>query len=306
MIEQAELRRQEYVGRINRVIDYVREDIAGDLRLDTLARVANFSPYHFHRVFKSVVGETLNDFVRRLRAQKAASQLIHNPALTITQIAVGCGYSSSSAFAREFRQRFGVSASQFRAGGHDSLVRFRRELEESGVEFVNPAEIRDIRSDMVFRVGVREEPARHVAYMRHVGRYSEIGKAFQRLMRWAGPRRLLRFPETEVLAIYHDNPDVTPASQLRADACVTVPVGTKVKGDIGSMNLPGGTYAVAYVEIDPSEYGDAWDKLVGEWMPENEHEPDTERLCYELYLNDPDQHPEKKHIVDICEPVRKT
>jgi AraC family transcriptional regulator len=303
VIDQSELRRQEYVGRINRVIDYVRENIAGDLRLATLAGVANFSSHHFHRVFKSIVGETLSDFVRRLRAQKAASQLIHNPALTITEIAVGCGYSSSSAFAREFRQRFGVSASQFRAGGPDSLVRFRRELEERGVEFTNPPDLTDRRTDMIFRVGVREEPERHVAYIRHVGRYNEIGDAFQRLMRWAGPRRLLRFPETEVLAIYHDNPDVTPASQLRADACVTVPVGTKVKRDIGTMTLPGGTYAVAHVEIDVTQYGEAWERLIGEWLPQSGYQPD-DRPCYELYLNDPRKHPEEKHIVDICEPVR--
>lgn len=304
MIDQGELRRQEYVGRINRVIDYVRENIAGDLRLDTLARVANFSPYHFHRVFKSVVGETLNDFVRRLRAQKAASQLIHNPALTITQIAVGCGYSSSSAFAREFRQRFGVSASQFRAGDHDSLIRFRRELEERGVEFANPPDLPRTRTDMIFRVDVRELPERHVAYIRHVGRYNEIGEAFQRLMRWAGPRRLLRFPETQMLAIYLDSPDITPVDKLRADACITVPVGTKVKGDVGTMAVAGGAFAVAYVEIGVTQYGEAWDRLIGGWLPQSGYQPD-DRLCYELYLNDPRKHPENKHIVDISEPVRK-
>jgi AraC family transcriptional regulator len=303
MIDSGELRRQEYVGRINRVIDYVRENIAGDLRLETLARVANFSPYHFHRVFKSVVGETLNDFVRRLRAQKAASQLIHNPTQTITEIAVACGYSSSSAFAREFRQRFGVSASQFRAGGHDSLTRFRREMEERGDEFTNPPDLPRSRTDMIFRVSVREMPERHVAYIRHVGRYNEIGKAFQRLMRWAGPRRLLRLPETQVLAIYHDNPDVTPVPQLRADACVTVPMGTKVKRDIGTMTLPGGSYAVAHVEIDATQYGEAWDRLIGEWLPQSGYQPD-DRPCYELYLNEPRKHPESKHIVEICEPVR--
>ena len=303
MIDQAKLRRQEYVGRINRVIDHVRANAAGDLRLETLARVASFSPYHFHRIFKSIVGETLSDYVRRFRAQKAASQLVHNPTLPITEIAVGCGYSSSSSFAREFRQRFGVSAAQCRAGGHDSLARFRRELEERGVEFVNPAGIRETRSNMTFRVQVREEPERHVAYVRHAGRYSGIPEAFARLMQWAGPRRLFRFPETRVLAIYYDNPDVTPIEKLRSDACITVPADTKVKRDVGTMTLPGGTYAVAYVEIDPTQYGEAWDRLIGEWMPQSGYQPD-DRPCYELYLNHPDDHPEKKHIVEICEPIR--
>ena len=302
MVDPAKLRRQEYVGRINRAIDYVRENIAGDLRLKTVARVASFSPYHFHRVFKSVVGETLNDYVRRLRAQRAAAQLIHNPAMTITEIGVTCGYSSSSAFAREFRQRFGASATEFRAGGQDSLVRFRQHLEATGVEFVNPAKMRSIRTDMVFRVEVREEPKRHAAYIRHVGSYREIEKTFGQLMRWAGPRKLLRFPDTQILTIYHDNPDVTPIDKLRTDVCVTVPRSTKVKRNISLMDLPGGTYAVAYVEIDDTQFGEAWDRLFTDWLPESGYQPD-DRPCYELYLNDPRKHPQKKHLVEICEPV---
>ena len=299
MIDQAELKRQEYVGRVNRVIDHIRANLTGDLCLETLAQVANFSPYHFHRVFKSIAGETLNEYIRRFRVQRAASRLIHNPTLTITEIAVGCGYSSPSTFAREFRRRFGVSASQFRSGGRASLDRFREELAERGVVVQSK---HSQRTDMVFRVEVREEPERHVAYIRHVGNYSDIGKALGRLARWAGPRRLMR-QETKVLAIYYDNPDITPVDRLRADACITVPEGTKVKRDIGSMTVPGGLFAVAYVEIDPIQYGEAWDRLMTDWMPESGYQPD-ERPCYELYLNDPRKHPEKKHILEICEPIR--
>jgi len=303
LIDQAELKRQEYIGRINRVIDYIRENLAGDLRLESLAQVARFSPFHFHRVFKSVVGETLNDYIRRNRSQRAASQLIHNPTLSITQIAVGCGYSSPSAFAREFRQRFGVSASQFRSGGAVSLVRFRRQMEEQGAEFVNPLDKATTRTEMTFEVEVRDIPAMHVAYVRHVGPYHEIGKAFQRLMRWAGPRRRLWTPDTRILGVYHDNPDLTPVDRLRGEACITVPEGTKTRGDISTMTLPGGTFAVAHVEIDETQYGEAWDRLICDWMPRSGYQPD-ERMCFEMYLNDPRKHPEGKHVVDICEPVR--
>ena len=303
MIDQAELKRQEYVGRINRVIDHIRENLTGDLRLDALAHVASFSPYHFHRVFKAIVGETLNGFIRRVRVQSAASQLIHNPDRTITEIAVNCGYSSPSAFAREFRQHFGVSASRFRTGGTESLARFREELEERGAEFTNPPDLSSTRSDMVFRVDVRQLPELRVAYVRHVGRYNEIGKTFRRLMRWAGPRGLFRLPDTKVLAVYYDNPDVTTVDKLRADACVTVPEGTKTRRDIGTMRIPGGLFGVATVEIDPSQYGEAWDRLMTDWMPQSGYQPDG-RLCYELYLNNPEKHPEGKHIVEICEPIR--
>jgi len=107
-------------------MDYIQANLAGDLRLETVARVARFSPFHFHRVFKAVVGETLNDFIRRVRASTAAARLLHNPKLSITDVAVGCGYSSSSAFAREFRNAFGTSASEFRRGGKTPFAKIRQ------------------------------------------------------------------------------------------------------------------------------------------------------------------------------------
>ncbi|MCX6093649.1 MAG: GyrI-like domain-containing protein [Candidatus Bipolaricaulota bacterium] len=266
MIDQEELRRREYVGRVNRVMDYIRANLTGDLRLETLARVASFSPFHFHRVFKAVVGETLNGFIRRVRVSTAAMRLLSNPALSITDVAVGCGYSSSSALAREFRNAFGTTT-------------------------------------MKFNVEVKQMPEWNVIYARHVGAYNKIGEAFDRVFKWAGPRGLVRFPETKSLAIYHDSPEVTDPSKLRSDACLTVPPGTKVDGEIGTTKVPGGLFAVAHVEIDVTQFGEAWDKLLGEWMPKSGYQPD-DRMCYELYLNDPDTHPEKKWLVDICEPIR--
>ena len=303
MMDQGEIRRQEYVGRINRVMDHIRADLTGDLRLETLARVASFSPYHFHRVFKAVVGETVNTFIRRVRLQMAASQLSSNPKKSITRIATDCGFSSPSSFARDFRRTFGMSASQFRAGGQDSIAKFREALSQAGVEFLGDSDPRNDRTQMEFSVEAKTMPEFHVAYIRHVGRYNMIGEAFERLMRWAGPRGLLRFPETSVFGIYYDSPEVTPVSQLRSDACISVPVGTSVDGEVGTMTIPGGKFAVAHVEIDPTQYGEAWDRLIGDWLPRSGYQPD-DRLCYEMYLNDPDEHPEKKHIVDICEPIR--
>jgi len=158
---------------------------------------------------------------------------------------------------------------------------------------------------MQFTAEVKELPERNVACVRHVGPYNKIGEAIERIFQWAGPKGLIRFPKTQCLAVYHDSPEEVDTSELRSDACLAVPSGTEVDGDVKTMTVPGGLFAVAHVEIDVSEYGEAWDKLVGEWMPENGYEPDCERMCYELYLNEPDQHPEKKHIVDICEPVRR-
>jgi len=105
--------RAEYVARINRVIDHIEANLAGDLPLESLAAVAAFSPYHFHRVFKAMVGENLSTFIRRRRIEKAASLLLSNPARPITQVALECGFSSPAAFSRVFREAFGMSATDW-------------------------------------------------------------------------------------------------------------------------------------------------------------------------------------------------
>jgi len=158
---------------------------------------------------------------------------------------------------------------------------------------------------MKFEAQVKELPERFVACVEHVGPYNEIGKAYERIFQWAGPKGLIQFPKTQAIAVYYCAADKASESELRSSACITVPKGTEAEGDVETKTIPGGLFAVAHVEIDAGEFGEAWDKLVGEWMPENGCEPDESRLCYELYLNDHEQHPEKKFIVDICEPVKR-
>ncbi len=160
---------------------------------------------------------------------------------------------------------------------------------------------------MKFSAEVVKLPERNVACVRHTGPYPQIGRAIQRIYAWAGQKGLLQSPETDLLAVYYDDPGSTEESSLRSDACITVPEGTSGDKEVSIMKIPGGLFAVAHVEIDASEYGDAWDRLVGEWIPDHGYAADDApgRLCYERYLNDPETHPLKKHVVDICEPVRR-
>ncbi len=156
-------------------------------------------------------------------------------------------------------------------------------------------------------VEVKDMPELNVAYVRHIGPYkgdSELFEGlFEKLMKWAGPRGLIQFPETQCLSVYHDNPEITDEDKLRTSVCMTVPKDTRVEGEIGQMRIPGGKFAVANFEINSNEFEDAWNTLMGGWMPESGYQPD-DRLCYEICHNNPKEHPENKHIVDICVPVK--
>ena len=127
--------RAEYTASINRVMDYIEQHLDEPLALERLARVAGFSSFHFHRIFRSMVGETLSQFVQRVRVEKAASQLLRYPDQPITEIALACGFSGSAAFARVFKDSFGTTATEWRAGAHarhqkKTIAEIRRRLDE--------------------------------------------------------------------------------------------------------------------------------------------------------------------------------
>jgi AraC family transcriptional regulator len=311
MTDRSEFLRQEYVARINRVIDHIDAHLGDELTLADLADVACFSRFHFHRIFSAMAGETIADYLKRVRLQAAASRLVNNPRDSVTDIALACGFSSPSVFARAFRDRFGTSASVWRNRGQaasNTGQSDRKPGDAPGDGLLHPrehldADRRKIMAVQAQSIEVKELPELHVAYVRHIGPYNKVGEAFGRLMRWAGPRRLLRFPETKSLAVYRDSPEVTEADKLRSEACITVPEGTKVDGEVGLMRIPGGQFAVGRFEISGDQFGEAWNVLMGGWLPGSGYQPD-DRMCYELYLNDHEQHPQKKFIIDICEPVK--
>ena len=118
-----------YVERINLAIDYVVSHLDEPLRLSKVARTAMFSPFHFHRVFQAMVGETLADFVKRLRLEKALSLMTYSRRRSLTEIALACGFSSSSDFSRSFKQRFGAAPSAFDVDEWRRAHRIRIELQ---------------------------------------------------------------------------------------------------------------------------------------------------------------------------------
>lgn len=146
---------------------------------------------------------------------------------------------------------------------------------------------------------------KEVVYVSFVGNYignaSVFEKLFGTLCGWAGDKQLFG-PETRLLSAYYDDPDTTPPEELRVDVCMTIPPGIEIPldGEIQRQTLPGGKYAVMRAELTgPEEYSPAWYAIAG-WINENNLELDLSRPGYEIYLNSPDEEPEKLHRVEIC------
>ncbi len=322
---EASSARPLYVERVNAVVDFIEQHLAEELTLERLAAVAHFSPYHFHRVFSVLVGETLNRFISRVRYERAATLLVQQPRRRVTDIAIDCGIPNPSSFARSFREMFGMSATAWRAGGYgdherQSTASVRDLLGNVGVigddygiaatgwdadrgRTVWDIKCGDLGSSQVEVVDV---PSREVAYVRRTGRYQGLGEVFadifDRLMTWAGPRQLVT-DDSWVVAVYHDNPSITDDDKLRVSACIDVPEDTPADGEVGRMRLPGGPCAVARFELGERDYAKAWFAVAGGWLPDSGYEPD-DRLPFERYPIGMSTTSADTEVVDICIPVR--
>lgn len=300
----SESSRREYAARMNRVIDHIQANLSEPLNLHRLAAIACFSPFHFHRLFHACIGETLQQFIHRLRLEQAAQLLAFQPAKTISEIALECGFSSSSTFARSFKLAFGATASEWRIR---KICQTNSNPWQAGRQV--PLGLSNGETSMPilpFTVQVRPIAPVTIAYLRHIGPYKGdvalFRRLFTRLYAWAEPRGFRR-PDTRYLSLYQDNPNLTPAARQRLEVALTVPRGTAPSADIGIKTLEGGLYAIATVQVTLQEYAAQWNALVGDWLPGSGYQPDH-RPALEFYLNDPDTDPEHRYHLEICLPVR--
>jgi AraC family transcriptional regulator len=305
--------RLEYHRRVNRVLDHVRLHLAEELSLAALARVAAFSPFHFHRVFRAVTGETLFGFIQRQRVEKAAGALQAHPGLSVLAVALDHGFASAATFARAFRAHFGMSATQWRAGGAERWRARRAPGRKPGKSIRKPrkaapagrADTGRRREEAPMQVQVRAQPAFHVAYLRYVGPYGAHGipALWRRLLTWMEPRGLAT-PASIRLGVAYDDPAITAAERCHYDACVVVPPGFVADAPVNVTDVPGGRYAVAGFVGTAHEIEDAWDRVFRAWLPGSGYEPD-DRPCYELYrgetMVDAAAH---RFRCELCLPVR--
>lgn len=308
----------EYISRVNRVQDYIEENIAEDFSLEKLSQVAHFSPYHFHRIFSALTGEPLFQYIQRVRLEKAAFLLMANVKKPLAEIAFDCGFSNQASFSRAFKNHFNVSPGKLRRGAALQISKECKTNSKPGQDFSEIALYNQIvaageavgnAADDVTPVSVNVQsiPPMYVIYVRHTGPYQKnvqlFASLFEKLCRWADARELTSLPGACWLTVYHTDPEVTSEDKLRISVCMTVPENTRVEGEIGAMTIAGGKYAIARFKLQSDQYQSAWNHMFGVWLPQSGYQPD-DRFSMELYPARQEQDEYGRHTVDIYIPVK--
>jgi AraC family transcriptional regulator len=289
-----------YKERILKVLVHIQQQLDCAMPLEDLARVAHFSPYHFHRIFRGMVGESVKEHVRRLRLERAAHQLKFSTQ-PVTQIAFNAGYETHESFTRAFGAMFGLPPSDFRQ--RHRVAAYAKVV--SGVHFMPdelPNDFQTFHSeDSKMDVRIEHVEPIRVAFMRHVGPYNQVGETWGKLMAWAGSRGVFG-PSMRVIGIVHDDPEVTPSERIRYDACLAVAQHVKPEGEVGVQEIAGGEYAVATHRGPYERLGQTYAHLCGEWAPNSGREFRS-APPFELYRNAPQFTKPDDLLTDIYMPL---
>ncbi|SDF65912.1 AraC family transcriptional regulator [Pedobacter terrae] len=259
-----------YQRRINRVIDYLNQNLDRSIPLEELASVAYFSAFHFHRIFTAVMGETVHAFTSRMRIEKAA-RLLKFSKKPIAEIAAACGFSSAAALSRQFKQYFANSPGLYRKGGKIKNSKICKELQP-----VNEyhCDLKQEELEQLFPVQIKQMKERKIAYIRVTDAFKQgvVISAFSKLINWS---KEVGIYETEtIFGMSKDDPEVTPKKKYTYEACITLPGDFKLNPDspVQATVLPACKYAFTSVRGDIKLVGAGINFLFDNWLINSDYE----------------------------------
>ena len=276
--------RTNYEDRLNRVTAYIYDHLDGDLNFETLAEVAALSPYHWHRIYHAIRGETVTATARRLRLQRAAVALAQTKR-TVEDVAVRAGYGSVQAFTRAFSEAYGLPPARYRENG-------------SHADF-KPGQLEAPRAS--WRIDIRQAQPMRLLSLEHSGPYMEIGRSFQTLFGLAGAQSLLP-QHIRMVAIFYDDPTAVAEDKLRSRAAIVSTDGGEAAAPLQSLVVKAGEYAVLRHKGPYADMRAAYLWLFGTWLPQSGREA-ADAPVMEEYLNNPHDTAPSELLTDLFLPL---
>jgi AraC-like DNA-binding protein/DNA gyrase inhibitor GyrI len=321
-------RNQHYHDRVNRVLDYITEHLDGELSLTRLSAIGGFSPFHFHRIFQGVTGETLNSHVRRVRLERAALVMKTSPRKRITDVALETGFAGTAEFSRAFKNHFGRTASSWDRQSPLEKSKICKAPEMLSYHTVEELQRWKAAGKNV-RVRVQRFENFRYVYTRIYAPYgsTRLVDSYHALIAWLGERRT-DIRDVVVIGMSLDDPSITPSENCRYDLGIAFPkapggmLGEIVRsrgraaGSLVSLPVqseceaPGFTIRdfepqhIASVQCvgDLAHVDRAWHYLYRIWLPSSAFEP-ADLPAMEMFVRLPEEIGWETFDLHICIPV---
>lgn len=299
---------EEYKKRIVKTIRYIDENLDADLSLDTMAEISAYSPFHFHRIFKLITGETLQHYIIRKKIEKSAFYLALHKETEIKEIYFDLGFSNHSVFSKTFKKYYGVPPSEFRKSAPEKFHRILQTQSNNGyIDTVFSQYICSIENllnwtKMNLKIEVKEWPEMNLAAVMSLG-VDHVEPSYNVLIDWAKKKNLFPKENVKMISVYHDSFKVTPPDKVRIHACMLLDEKlNEIQGEVFSETIEAGKYITGSGEVTLADFEQCWVSLFL-WMNEH-HYAMRKAFPFEIYHSNFKEHPEGKMIVDFCIPIQ--
>jgi len=285
--------KSEYQQGVLKVLHYINQNLAGDVSLETLARIANYSPFHFQRIFSEVILESPKQYVMRLRLERAAHYLKVFPNLPVVEIGLGCGFSSASIFSRAFKNYYGITAEVFRDMSPNEIATISKQNKKVNSPFLLEdyeqwtTRINNLMENLT-RIDISPQPTVNifnsltVACVQTTLNHPEsILFAFKSLIQWAISNDVAT-PDSKYIGIWLDAPFYTSADKCRYLAGIELNKEVKFKKGVDIITIKKGQYANFSMIGDLESTLDHLISLNHKYMDELGYEM-SEIICYEFF-----------------------
>jgi AraC family transcriptional regulator len=293
--------RERYRHRLAPVVDYVRENLDEALTVEELARVVHFSPYHFHRLYSAVMGETVGELVRRVRLERAVQIMRTVPRRPLSRVAAQAGFSSASDFSRSFRRRYGLAPSRW--DRRSPLAAYPGESTDCEPDpllgVMAPLADEDPRAPV--EVQLQTIPAATLAYVR-VDRPMVPGNLTRGCRTLSAWLRADSVHHGGLLGLSWDQLGVTPPDQVRYDLACPIPADVEPPQPVLVRRMQELTVATARARGSLARVAHVWDHLYMQWLPGSRFEP-FNFPAFERYRDWPGSMDGDQWDLDCCIPV---
>lgn len=303
----------EYSQAVIKVQHYIGQNLAGDVSLETIAQIANYSPFHFQKIFSEVVSETPKQYVIRLRLERAAHHLKVFPDLPVLEIAMGCGFSSPSIFSRAFKNYYQVSAEEFREMSQEdisaiAMPEIKKQNNSQSNADLWTSQINN-PLDRLPEIHITPAPvvksfnAMKIACIQTTLSFPDnISFAFKSLIQWAIPRDLVT-PDTRYIGIWLDVPFYTSADKCRYIVGIELKENIRTRNGIDILTIGDGRYANFQMAGDLETVMFRLLALNHKYLDNMGYEV-SDLVCYEIFEECPASKPYESIHRNILVPVK--
>ncbi len=295
-----------YKSMVNRAKEYIDLHWHENLTLQQMADRVFLSPFHFLRIFKTETGETPKEYLTRLRLEAAVQMVRVDLDKSVYEVAMDCGFSSQSVFARAFRQRYGVSATEFRKLPFSEVAKLA--VWEPSIQKVFQAHLDmklEAREGKRFFDSIqlkRIEPFTVVYLPTSMVSEEHLGDEFQKLLSRAASYDI-PVEADEWFGVMYDFPLHTPLKKCRYKVCLPVSDKTVIPPKLFSMKIDGGKYATFPLKGDIETMIQWVIVFFNRWIPKKHYQRSKPYLM-ERFTAIPDPKTYRARIREIFIPIK--